>query len=45
LPKDTPVNLVGALLRCECGSTDVLVILRAAEMPGEAAFAKIVASG
>jgi hypothetical protein len=26
LPMDTPVNLVGALLKCcECGSTDVLV--------------------
>ena len=26
LPMDTPVNLVGALLKCcECGSTEVLV--------------------
>jgi ribosomal protein S27E len=26
LPMDTPVNFVGALLKCgECGSTDVLV--------------------
>jgi hypothetical protein len=26
LPMDTPVNMVGALLKCcECGSTDVLV--------------------